>query len=110
MDAPLRDNDAAFPPLDAPPHPTALFEILGARIDRVQSRRLGLAPVRDEAPPHRVHDERGLLRLSAAYDGGMGARRDVVARHIAVPLHPLVNAKCGIAVELLDLVCLVLAG
>jgi hypothetical protein len=37
----------------------------------------------------------------------MGARRDVVARHIAVPLHPLANAKCGITVELLDLVCLV---
>ena len=106
----MRDNDTAFPPLDAPPHPTSLFKVLGARVDRVQSRRLRLAPVRDKAPPHRVHDERGLLRLSAANDGGMGARRDIVARHIAVPLHPLVNAKCGIAMELLDLVCLVLAG
>jgi hypothetical protein len=105
----LRDNDATFPPLDAGPHPTALFEVLGARVDRVQSRRLGLAPVRDKAPPHRVHDKRWLLWLSAANDGGMGARRNVVARHIAVSLHPVVNAKCGITVELLDLVCLVLA-
>ena len=105
--APLGDNGAAFPPLDASPHPTALFEVLGARVDRVQGRRLGLAPVGNEAPSHRVHDERGLFRLRATDDGGMGARRNVIAGHIAVSVHPLVDVKCGITVELLDFVCLV---
>jgi hypothetical protein len=104
----LRDDDAAFPSLDACPHPTALFEVLGARVDGVQGRRLGLAPVRNEAPSHRVHDECRLLRLGATNDGGMGARRNVVAGYIAVPVHPLVNAKCGITVELFNLVSLVL--
>lgn len=106
-DAPLRDNDAAFPSLDAPPHPTALFKVLGARVDRVQGRRLGLAPVGYETPSHRVHDERGLVRLSTANDGGMGARGNVVAGHIAVSVHPVINAKGRITVELLDIVCLV---
>jgi hypothetical protein len=53
---PLRNDDAAFPPLDASPHPSALLEVLGARVDRVQGRRLGFAPVGDETPPHRMHD------------------------------------------------------
>jgi hypothetical protein len=106
MNAPLRDNDAAIPHLDALPHPT---EVLGAHVDHAHGQRLGLAPVGDKAPPHRVHDERGLLWLSAANDGGISGWRNVVARHIAVLLHPLINVKCGITVELLDLVCLVLA-
>ena len=106
MNAPLRDNDAAIPHLDALPHPT---EVLGAHVDHAHGERLGLAPVRDKAPPHRVHDERGILRLRAADHGGISGRRNIVPGHISVLLHPLINAKCGIAVELLDLVCLVLA-
>jgi hypothetical protein len=53
---PLRNNDAAFPPLDASPHPSALLEVLGAGVDRVQGGRLGFAPVGYETPSHRVHD------------------------------------------------------
>jgi hypothetical protein len=53
-----------------------------------------------------VHDERGLLRARAADDGGVGARRDVVPGHVAVSVHPLVDVERGVAVELLDLVCL----
>ena len=62
----------------------------------------------DEAPSHRVHDERRLPRLRATDDGGMGARRNVVAGYIAVSVHPLVDVKCWITVELLDFVCLYL--
>jgi hypothetical protein len=106
MHAPLRDDDAAFAPLDAAPHPAALLEVLGACVDRVERRRLGLAPVGDEAPSHGVHDERGLLRARAADDGGVCARRDVVPGHVAVSVHPLVDVERGVVVELLDLVCL----
>ena len=106
MNAPLRDNDAAIPHLDALPHPT---EVLGAHVDHTHGERLGLAPVRDKAPPHRMHDECGLLRLSAANDRDVSARRNIVPGHIEVLLHPLINAKCVISMELLDLVCLVLA-
>ena len=103
----MRDDDAAFPTLDAAPHPAAaLLEVLGARVDRVQCRRLGLAPVGDEAPSHGVHDERGFFRARAADDGGVRAWRDVVAGHVAVSVHPLIDAEVGIPVELLDLVCL----
>jgi hypothetical protein len=107
---PLRDDDATFPTLDAAPYPCALLEVLGACVDRVQRRRLGFAPVGDEAPSHRVHDERGFLRLCAADDGCVRARRDVVARHIAVSVHPLIDAESGVAVELFDLVCLLIGG
>jgi hypothetical protein len=37
----------------------------------------------------------------------VGTRGDVIAGHIAVSVYPLLDAECGIAVELLDLVCLV---
>jgi hypothetical protein len=37
----------------------------------------------------------------------MGARGNVVAGHIAVSVHPVINAKGRITVELLDIVCLV---
>lgn len=53
---PLRNDDAAFPPLDTSPHPAALLEVLGARVDRVQGRRLSFAPVGYETPFHRMHD------------------------------------------------------
>lgn len=106
--APLRDDDAAFTPLDAGPHPPALLEVLCAGVDRVERRGLALAPVRNEAPPHGVHHERGVLRLRAADDGRVRARCDVIAGHVAVSVYPLVYAECGIAgvVELLDIVCL----
>jgi hypothetical protein len=57
--------------------------------------------VRNEAPSHRVHDERRLLWLSATDDGSMSARGNVVAGHMAVSVHPLVDVKCRITVELL---------
>ena len=105
--APLRDDDAAFPPLDAAPHPPALLEVLGARVDRVERRGFGLAPVGDEAPPHGLHDERGLLRSRATDDGRVCARRDVVPRHVAISVHPLIDAERGVAVQLFDFVRLV---
>ena len=103
---PLRNDDAAFPPLDASPHPAALLEVLGARVDRVQGGRLGFAPVGYKTPFHRMHDQCGLLRLGATDDGGMRARCDVVAGYIAVSVYPLIDVKCRITVELLNLVCL----
>ena len=106
MNTPLRDNNAAIPHLEALPHPT---EVLSAHIDHAHGERLGLAPVRDKAPPHRVHDECGILRFSAANHGGISGRRNVVAGRVSVLLHPLINAKCGITVYLLDLIRLVLA-
>lgn len=109
-DAPLSDDDATFPTLDAGPDPSALLEVLGARVDRVQHRGLGLAPVGDEAPSHGVHDERGFLRSRAADDGCVRARRDVVAGHVAVSVDPLLEAESGVAVELLELVCLLVEG
>lgn len=36
----------------------------------------------------------------------MRARCDVVAGHVAISVHPLIDAECGVAVELLDFVCL----
>ena len=107
--APLRDDDAAFPPLDAAPHPrTALFEVLRACVDRVERRGFGLAPVGDEAPSHGVHDERGLLRSRTTDDGRVCAGCDVVPGHVAISVHPLIDAEGGVAVELLDLVRLIL--
>ena len=105
--APLRDDDATFPPLDAAPHPAALLEIFGARVDRVERRGFSLAPVGDEAPPHGLHDERGLLRSRATDDGRVCARRDVVPGHVAISVHPLIDAECGVAVQLFDFVRLV---
>ena len=105
-DAPLHDDDATFPPFDSAPHPAALLEVLGARVNRVQRRRFGLIPVGDESPSHGVHDERGLLRPRATDDGGVRARRNVVPGYMTVSVHPLIDVKCGISVELLDLVCL----
>jgi len=107
---PLRNDDAAFPTLDASPHPSALLEVLGARVDRVQGGRLGFAPVGYEAPFHRMHDQCRLLRLRATDDGGMSAWCNVVAGYIAVSVYPLVDAKCGITVELLNLICLFIEG
>jgi hypothetical protein len=106
--APLRDDDAAFPPLDAAPHPAALLEVFGAGVDRVQRRGFGLAPVGDEAPSHGLHNERGLLRSGTTDDGCVRARCDVVPGHVAISVHPLIDAESGVAVELLDFVCLVL--
>lgn len=40
----------------------------------------------------------------------MRARRDVVAGHVAVSVHPLIDAESGVAVELLDLVFLLIEG
>ena len=60
----------------------------------------------NEAPPHRLHDERRLLRSGATDDGCVRARCDVVAGHEAISLHPLIDVECGVAVELLDFVCL----
>jgi hypothetical protein len=40
----------------------------------------------------------------------MGTRCNVVAGYIAVSVYPLVDAKCRITVELLNLVCLVIEG
>jgi hypothetical protein len=57
-----------------------------------------------------MHDQCRLLRLRATDDGGMSARCNVVAGYIAVSIYPLVDVKCGISVELLDLVCLVIVG
>jgi hypothetical protein len=48
--------------------------------------------------------------LRAADDGCVRARRDVVAGHVAVSVHPLIDAESGIAVELLYLVCLLIEG
>jgi len=62
--------------------------------------------VGDEAPPHRMHDERRLLWSRATDNGCVRARRDVVAGHEAISVHPLIDAECGVAVELLDFVCL----
>jgi hypothetical protein len=45
--------------------------------------------------------------LRATNDGGIGARCNIVAGYIAVSIYPLVDAKIGITVELLNLVCLV---
>ena len=53
---PLRNDDAPFPPFYASPHPAALLEVLGARVDGVQIWRLGFAPVWYETPFHRMHD------------------------------------------------------
>jgi hypothetical protein len=44
--------------------------------------------------------------LGATDDGGMSTRRNVVAGYIAVSVYPLVDAKCGVSVELLNLICL----
>ena len=44
--------------------------------------------------------------MRATDDGSMSARCDVVTGHIAVSVDPLVDVKCGITVELLNLVCL----
>jgi hypothetical protein len=44
---PLGDDDTALSPLDAPPHTPALLEVLCSSVDRVQRRRLALAPVGD---------------------------------------------------------------
>ena len=105
---PLRNDYAAFPPLDASPHPAALLKVLGARVDRVQGRRLSFAPMGYETPFHRMHDQCGLLWLRAADDGGMSARCNVVAGYIAVSVYPLVDAKCGITVKMFNLICLVI--
>lgn len=105
-DVPLGDDDAALPSLDAAPHAPALLQVLSPRVDRVKGWGLRLAPVRDEAPPHGVHHQRGRCRLRPTNDGGTGAWCDVVAGRKVVPVHPLVNVKRGIAIELLDLVCL----
>jgi hypothetical protein len=106
-DAPLSDYDAAFPSLDAGPHAAAIFKILCSRVDRVQSRRFGLAPVRNETPFHGVHHECRSVRLCAANDGRMGPRGDVVAGDVAVSVYPLFDTKCRVTIELLDLVGLV---
>ena len=53
-----------------------------------------------------MHDQRGLSWLRTTYDGCAGAWCDVVAGRKVVSVHPLVNAKRRIALELLDLVCL----
>ena len=76
------------------------------RVNRVQDGRLGLVPVGNETPFHRVHHEGGPFWPCTANDGCVGTRGDVIAGHIAVSVYPLLDAKRGIAVELL-LVCLV---
>jgi len=53
-----------------------------------------------------MHDERRLLWSRATDNGCVRARRDVVAGHEAISVHPLIDAECGVAVELLDFVCL----
>jgi hypothetical protein len=40
----------------------------------------------------------------------MSARCNVVAGYIAVSVYPLVDVKCGITVELLNLICLAIEG
>jgi len=40
----------------------------------------------------------------------MSAWCNVVAGYIAVSVYPLVDAKCGITVELLNLICLFIEG
>jgi len=57
-----------------------------------------------------MHDKSRLRRSRATDDGSICARCNVVARYIAVSVHPPVYAKCGITVELLDVVCLVIEG
>src|SRR5260370_5155263 len=109
-DAPLRDDGATLPPLDASPHPTALLEVLSARVDSVQCRRLCLAPVGYKTPFHRMHDKSRLRWSRATDDGSICARCNVVASYIAVSVHPPGYGKCGIAVELLDVLCLAIEG
>jgi hypothetical protein len=108
MHVPLCDDYTAFPPLKAAPHaPAALLEVLRPRVDGVQIRRLGLAPVGDEAPLHGMHYERGLSWLGATDDRCMCAGSDVVAGHKVISVYPLVYAECRISIELLDLVWLI---
>jgi hypothetical protein len=106
-DTPLSDDDAALPSLHATPHPATLFEVLRSRVDRVQGWRFGLAPVGNETPFHRVHHEGGLFRLCAANDRCVGPRGNIVAGYIAISVYPLFDAKCGVVIELLDVVGLV---
>lgn len=63
-----------------------------------------------ETPFHRMHYQCGLPWLGTADDRGMSAWCNVVAGYIAVSVYPLVDAKCRITIEMLNLICLVIEG